>query len=75
MHYDEELDSSGFHCPIPILNLTKFMRKMESGKIVKFISDDTACDKNVSIFVRRHKYKLLASDFDGNKYIFYIQKG
>ena len=76
MEYDVLLDYSGLSCPQPVLELTKVMRKMKKDTVVCVISTDRACESNIPIFVRRHKYELLGAEKERKegKYVFFIRK-
>ena len=72
--FDMELDLKGLSCPMPILKLTKHVKGMDQGQVVKMIGTDPGSVDDVPKWVKRKKHELLASEeVDGN-YIFYIKK-
>ncbi len=74
MEYDHLLDTTGKACPVPLLELTKEIKKVEHGKILKIISTDPGCKSNVPIWCRRHKQELISSIITSDRLVFYIRK-
>ena len=74
MDIDVELDATGLSCPMPIMKLSKSVKSMEIGQVIKMISSDPGSEEDVPKWVKRSKNELLESKEDGGSYIFIIKK-
>ena len=41
MQVDQEVDTRGLNCPLPILKAKKALAAMQSGQLLKVVSTDT----------------------------------
>jgi len=62
MDYDEDLDTTGLLCPLPVLKAAKLMRAMDSGQILRMQADDPAAVIDVPHFCAERGYTLVSSD-------------
>lgn len=74
MDIDVELDATGLSCPMPIMKLSKSVKSMEVGQVIKMISSDPGSEEDVPKWVRRSKNELLESKNESGSYIFIIKK-
>ena len=74
MDIDVELDATGLSCPMPIMKLSKSVKSMEVGQVIKMISSDPGSEEDVPKWVKRSKNELLESNNDAGSYIFVIKK-
>ncbi len=74
MDIDVELDATGLSCPMPIMKLSKSVKSMEVGQVIKMISSDPGSEEDVPKWVKRSKNELLESNKDSGSYIFVIKK-
>lgn len=74
MDFDRILDTTGLTCPIPLLKLTKEIKLVGVGEVLKLISTDPGCESNVPIWCKRHKHELLNAIIEDNKLIFIIRR-
>ncbi len=74
MDIDVELDATGLSCPMPIMKLSKSVKSMEVGQVIKMISSDPGSEEDVPKWVKRSKNELLESKEDAGSYIFIIKK-
>ena len=72
--FDQELDCSGLSCPMPILKLTKAMKKLDSGKVLKMIGTDPGSKQDVPDWCTRKGHELLDTQVDGGATSFFIKK-
>jgi len=73
-YFDQELDATGLHCPLPILRAKKTLNSMESGQILYIIATDPGALKDFSAFSKQTGHALLESrELDGKCY-FYLKK-
>ncbi|MFN8475675.1 MAG: sulfurtransferase TusA family protein [Anaerolineae bacterium] len=71
---DQVLDCSGLSCPMPILRTKKGVDAMQVGQVLKMIATDPGSVNDVSAWAKTTGQTLLATEQDGGKYVFYIQK-
>ena len=68
------LDTSGLHCPLPLLKTKNTLNDITSGELLKLISTDAGSIKDISAFCRQTNNKLISINEVNNKYIFIIKK-
>ena len=71
---DQTLDASGLNCPLPIIKTKKALSKMESGQTLDVISTDSGSVKDIEAFCNQTGNKLLATNEEGGKFIFSIER-
>ena len=74
MHFDQELDTRGLLCPIPILKTKAAIDKLQSGQILKVVSTDPGSVRDMEAFARQTRNPLLQSLVDGKDHIFFLRK-
>jgi len=74
MDYDRILDTSGLSCPVPLLKITREIKKIEVNQVLKLISTDPGCTSNIPIWCSRHKHNLLNSTTENDKLVFYVRR-
>lgn len=63
---DEEIDTCGLLCPLPVLKARKKLLSLPSGGILKVLADDPAAMVDVPHFCAEQGHELLGqSDSDG----------
>lgn len=62
MHHDDDIDTRGLLCPLPVLKAAKRMRAMAPGGILRMQADDPAAVIDVPHFCAEQGYELLSSD-------------
>lgn len=62
MTFDEELDTTGLLCPLPILKAAKRLRSMPEGAVLRMVADDPAAVIDVPHFCTEQSYELVSSD-------------
>ena len=77
--YKLEIDATGLLCPLPVLKLRKRIKEIDSGEIVKLVTDDPAASVDVPHFCLENNYELLffeSADYELNKNLkaFFIKK-
>lgn len=51
IHFDEELDTSGLNCPMPLIKSRQNINQLDSGKVLKVISTDRGSLKDIQAWV------------------------
>ena len=59
MTHDIEIDATGLLCPLPVLKLRKRMKSLNSGSIIKILTDDPAAIVDIPHFCNENKHFLL----------------
>ncbi len=75
MDFDQELDTSGLTCPMPVMKTKKALKKMDSGQVLHLIATDPATGDDIPGLVEEMGSSIEATNEDGGKYHFYIKKG
>lgn len=75
MSDEEQLDTTGLLCPLPVLKAAKRMRTMSSGAILRMTADDPAAVIDVPHFCAEQGHELLSSDDSDGVQIYVIRKG
>ena len=74
MDYDDDIDTTGLLCPLPVLKAAKRLRGMASGSTPKMMADDPAAVIDVPHFCAEQGYTLLASEDQDGVQTYFIQK-
>lgn len=74
MTYDDEIDTTGLLCPLPVLKAAKRLRGMASGSRLKMTADDPAAVIDVPHFCTEQGYRLISSDDQGGTQTYIIEK-
>ena len=72
--YEQELDTCGLNCPLPILRAKKALTKMASGGILRVIATDPGSVKDFEAFSRQTGNELLESHEDAGKFYYRLRK-
>ncbi len=73
VEFDEELDTSGLNCPMPILKAKKAISSLSAGQILRVISTDPGSLKDFQAFAKQTGHELLEARED-NSIFFYLLK-
>jgi len=71
---DQVLDCSGMPCPMPILKTRKAVDGLKIGQILKMIATDPGAPHDIRAWTEKTRHRLVASEQEGEKYVFYIRK-
>ena len=74
MDYDDDIDTTGLLCPLPVLKAAKRLRGMASGSTLKMMADDPAAVIDVPHFCAEQGHTLLASEDQDGVQTYFIQK-
>lgn len=74
MNFDQLLDASGLHCPLPILRTKKVLATMTSGQVLKVLATDPGAAGDFPAFAKQTGNALLSEEKDGETFIFYMQR-
>lgn len=71
---DQTLDCSGLACPMPILKTKKAVDALEIGQVLKMIATDPGATSDIEAWTQKTGHELVASETEGNKFIFFIKR-
>jgi tRNA 2-thiouridine synthesizing protein A len=71
---DEELDVSGYQCPLPVLKAKKRLASMAPGSVLRLIATDPAAVIDVAHFCNEQGHELLSSAAGNGHWTFLIKK-
>lgn len=59
MQVDLELDTSGLHCPLPLLRLKKALQTLNSGQVIRVLATDPAARLDFGVFLEQVGHELM----------------
>jgi tRNA 2-thiouridine synthesizing protein A len=74
MHIDQEIDTRGLNCPLPILKAKKALTAMQSGQILKVVSTDTGSVRDFAAFAKQTGNELLSQTTEGNDFVHVLKR-
>ncbi len=74
MHIDQELDTRGLNCPLPILKAKKALTTMQSGQILKVVATDTGSLRDFAAFAKQTGNELLSQTTEGSDFIHILKR-
>ena len=72
--FDQELDTRGLTCPLPILKTKKSLNELASGQVLKIVATDPGSVKDMQAFAKQTGNALLAANEDDDTFTFYMRK-
>ena len=74
MQIDQELDTRGLNCPLPILKAKKALTGMQSGQLLKVISTDQGSLRDFAVFAKQTGNELLEQQTVGDEFIHTLKR-
>ena len=74
MQIDQELDTRGLNCPLPILKAKKALTGMQSGQLLKVISTEQGSLRDFAAFAKQTGNELLEQQTVGNEFIHTLKR-
>jgi TusA-related sulfurtransferase len=74
MEIDQELDTRGLNCPLPILKAKKVLNGMESGQLLKVVSTDPGSMRDFQAFARQTGNELIEQHPEGQEFIHVMRR-
>lgn len=72
--FDQELDTSGLNCPLPILRTAQRLAGMASGQTLHVVATDPGSVKDFEAFARQAGHTLVESRSEGSKFHYVLRK-
>ena len=74
LDFDQELDTRGLSCPLPILKTKKSLNGLSSGQVLKIVATDPGSVKDMQAFARQTGHTLLGANEEDKEFVFYMRK-
>lgn len=74
MQFDQEIDTRGLNCPLPILKAKKALATMESGQTLKVVSTDAGSTRDFQAFAKQTGNELIHQETVGDDYIHVMRR-
>lgn len=74
MHVDQEVDTRGLNCPLPILKAKKALAAMQSGQLLKVVATDTGSIRDFQAFAKQTGNELVEQQTVGEEFIHILRR-
>ncbi len=74
METDQEIDTRGLNCPLPILKAKKALAGMESGQLLKVLSTDAGSLRDFQAFAKQTGNALVEQQTLGNEFVHVLKR-
>ena len=74
MHVDQEVDTRGLNCPLPILKAKKALAAMQSGQLLKVVATDTGSIRDFQAFAKQTGNELVEQQTVGDEFIHLLKR-
>ena len=74
MNVNQELDTRGLNCPLPILKAKKALTGMQSGELLKVVSTDAGSVRDFQAFAKQTGNELVDQQTAGTDYIHVLRR-
>lgn len=74
MHVDQEVDTRGLNCPLPILKAKKALASMQSGQLLKVVATDTGSMRDFQAFAKQTGNELVEQQAVGDEFIHILRR-
>ena len=74
MDADQELDTRGLNCPLPILKAKKALAGLTSGQLLKVVSTDPGSLRDFQAFYRQSGNDLVERETVGGEFVHVLRR-
>ena len=74
MQVDQEVDTRGMNCPLPILKAKKALAGMQSGQLLKVVATDTGSIRDFQAFAKQTGNELVEQQTVGDEFIHILKR-
>ncbi len=74
METDQEIDTRGLNCPLPILKAKKALAGMESGQLLKVLSTDAGSLRDFQAFAQQTGNALVEQQTLGDEFVHVLRR-
>lgn len=75
LEFDQELDTSGLNCPMPLLKAKVALHQLLPGQVLKVIATDAGSLRDIPAYTDLSDHELLQTFSDQGRYIYWIRRG
>ena len=68
------VDARGLLCPVPIIRLSKAVKAVEVGHLVKLLATDPGSEPDLKAWEKQTGHTLLSSERAGNEFHFVVRR-
>jgi len=72
--FDQELDTSGLNCPMPVMKTKKMLKGLESGQVLHVVATDPGSAEDIPDLLDTTGDTIMETRQEGGSYHFYIKK-
>jgi TusA-related sulfurtransferase len=74
MNIDQELDTRGLNCPLPILKAKKALTSMQTGQLLKVFSTDPGSTRDFAAFAKQTGHELVEQQTVNDGFIHILRR-
>ena len=74
MQIDQEVDTRGMNCPLPILKAKKALASMQTGQLLKVVATDSGSLRDFQAFAKQTGNELLEQQAVGDEFIHILRR-
>ena len=74
MDVDQEVDTRGLNCPLPILKAKKALAAMQSGQLLKVVATDTGSMRDFQAFAKQTGNELVEQQAVRGEFIHILRR-
>jgi tRNA 2-thiouridine synthesizing protein A len=74
LNEDKLLDCSGMLCPMPVIKVSKEIKAMQVGQVLKMIATDRGAPADMQAWARQTGNELLDSHQEDGKFVFFVRR-
>ena len=74
MQVDQEVDTRGLNCPLPILKAKKALAAMQSGQLLKVVATDTGSIRDFQASAKQTGNELVEQQTVGDEFIHILKR-
>jgi len=74
MNFDQELDTRGLNCPLPIFKTKKALATLQSGQVIRVVSTDPGSVRDFAAFAKQTGNELLSQETLGSDFIHVLKR-
>jgi tRNA 2-thiouridine synthesizing protein A len=74
MDIDNEIDTRGLNCPLPILKAKKALAGMQSGQLLKVVATDAGSVRDFQAFAKQTGNELVDQQTVGSEYVHVLRR-
>ena len=72
--FDQELDTRGLNCPLPLLRAKKALQGLDTGQVLRILATDPGTVHDFQALSEQTGHQLVASTESGDEFHFLLKK-